>query len=31
MYLHFMSLFHIDMTQVVETLPQVKQVPTYPT
>ena len=27
MYLHFMSLLHIDMTQVVEILPHVKQGP----
>ena len=24
-YLHFMSFLHIDMTQVVEILPQVRQ------
>ena len=31
MYLHFMSLLHIDMTQVVEILPHVRQRPTYST
>ena len=30
-YLHFMSLLHIDMTQVVEILPKVRQDLTYPT
>ena len=30
-YLHFMSFLHIDMTQVVEILPQVRQGPTYST
>ena len=30
-YLHFVSLFHIDITQVVEILPQVRQGTTYPT
>ena len=28
-YLHFMSFFHIDMTQVVEIFPQVRQELTY--
>ena len=27
-YLHFMSLLHIDMTQVLKTLPEVRPVPT---
>ena len=31
MYLHFMSLLHIDMTQVLKILPQVRPVPTYST
>ena len=31
MYLHFMLFLHIDMTQVVEILPQVRQGPTYST
>ena len=31
MYLHFMSFLHIDMVQVVEILPQVRQGPTYST
>ena len=31
MYLHFMPLFHIDTTQVVEILPHVRQGPTYST
>ena len=31
MYLHFMSLLHIDMTQVAEILPHVRQGPTYST
>ena len=30
-YLHFMSLLHIDMTQVLKILPQVRPVPTYST
>ena len=30
-YLHFMSLLHIDMTQVVEILHQVRPGPTYST
>ena len=30
-YLHFMSLLHIDMTQVVKNLPQVRPGPTYST
>ena len=30
-YLHFVSLLHVDMTQVVEILPQVRQGPTYST
>ena len=28
-YLHFMSFLHIDVTQVVEILSQVRQRPTY--
>ena len=28
-YLHFMSFDYIDMTQLVEILPQIKQEPTY--
>ena len=28
-YLHFMSFLHMDMTQVVEILPQVRQGPTH--
>ena len=31
MYLHFVSYLHIDMTQVVEILPQINQEPTYST
>ena len=31
MYLHVMSLVHIDMTQLVEILPGVRQGPTYST
>ena len=30
-YVHFMSFLHIDMTQVVEIFPQVRQAPTYST
>ena len=30
-YLHFMSLLHIDVTQVLEILPQVRPVPIYST
>ena len=30
-YLHSMSFLHIDMTQVVEILPQIRQGPTYST
>ena len=30
-YLHFLSFLNIDMTQVVEILPQVRQGPTYST
>ena len=30
-YLHFMSLLHIDMTQVLQILPQVRPGPTYST
>ena len=30
-YLHFMSFLHIDMTQVVEILPQVRQELPYST
>ena len=29
MYLYCMSLLHIDMTQVLKILPQVKPGPTY--
>ena len=29
MYLHLMSLLHIDTLQVVEILPHVRQIPTY--
>ena len=29
-YLHFMSLLHINMTQVVEIIPHVRQGPNYP-
>ena len=28
-YLHFVSFLHIDETQVVEILPQIRQEPTY--
>ena len=28
-YLHFVSFLHIDTTQVVEILPQIRQEPTY--
>ena len=31
LYLHFVSFLHIDMTQVVDILPQVRQEPTYST
>ena len=31
MFLHFMSFLHIDITQVVEILPQVGQEGTYST
>ena len=31
MYLHFMSFHHIDVTQLVEILPQIRQEPTYST
>ena len=31
MYLHFMSFLHIDMTQVLKILPQVRPGPTYST
>ena len=31
MHLHFMSLLHIDMTQVLNIPPQVRPVPTYST
>ena len=31
MYLHFVSFLHIDKTQVVEILPQIRQEPTYST
>ena len=30
-YLHFVSFLHIDSTQVVEILPQIRQEPTYST
>ena len=30
-YLHFLSYLHIDTTQVVEILPQIRQEPTYST
>ena len=30
-YLHFVSYLHIDTTQVVEILPQIRQSPTYST
>ena len=30
-YLHFVSYLHIDMMQVVEILPQIRQEPTYST
>ena len=30
-YLHFVSFLHIDMTQVIEILPQIRQEPTYST
>ena len=30
-YLHFMSFLHIDLTQVVEILPQIRQGPTHST
>ena len=30
-YLHFVSFFYIDMTQVVEILPQVRKESTYST
>ena len=30
-YLHFVSFLHIDTTQVVEILPQLRQEPTYST
>ena len=29
MYLHFMSLLHVDMTQVLKILPQVRSGPTH--
>ena len=29
MYLHFMSFLHIDLTQVLKILPQVRPGPTY--
>ena len=31
LYLHFMSFLHIDKTQVVEILPQIRQGPTHST
>ena len=30
-YLHFVLFLHIDTTQVVEILPEIRQEPTYPT
>ena len=30
-YLHFVSYLHIDTTQLVEILPQIRQEPTYST
>ena len=30
-YLHFVSFLHIDTTPVFETLPQIRQEPTYST
>ena len=30
-YLHFVLFLHIDMTQVVENFPQIRQEPTYST
>ena len=30
-YLHFVSFHHIDMMQIVEILPQIRQEPTYST
>ena len=30
-YLHFVSFLHIDTTQVVEILPEIRQEPTYST
>ena len=30
-YSHFVSFLHIDMTQVVEIFPQIRQEPTYST
>ena len=30
-YLHFVSFLHIDSTQVVEILPQIRQEPAYST
>ena len=30
-YLHFMSLLHIDVTHVLKTLPQLRPGPTYST
>ena len=30
-YLHFVSFLHIDVTQVFEILPQIRQEPTYST
>ena len=31
MYLHFVPFLHIDVTQVVEIRPQIRQEPTYST
>ena len=30
-YLHFVSFLHVDVTQVVEILPQIRQEPIYST
>ena len=30
-YLHFVSFLHIDRTQVVEILPEIRQEPSYAT
>ena len=31
MYLHFVSFLHIDTTEIVDILPQIRQEPTYST